>query len=322
MTSQITAPYPSRRARREAERAAERVAVKQSRLARNRAERAQRAAGPLASFAPLASLANLTDWVPPRFAAMATVGGLAVGLPLAGLVGSGVTPAFASTSSVAAADTTVLQTLNEASATAETEGGARATSLTIDDAGKDRARIVAATNELPAQVCADPTAANGALAAIAPSAENAVVSPLDAGTYLISSTFGPRIHPIFGVGRMHNGDDYAAPAGTPIKAVAAGTVIHSGANIGQPGTLVIIEHELDGETWTSWYLHMYAKDIVVKEGQKVLAGDLVGLVGSAGNSTGPHLHLEIHQGAGKGGKPVNPAQWLAERGAANVSQPC
>lgn len=302
MTSHTTTPLPSRRARRDAERAAQ----MQARVASGwSGVRRPRRGGRVSA----------------RSAALATLGGLAVGLPLTGLFGTGLTPASAAQPAVVpAAPQSVLQTLNEASASAELEGTARASALELDEAGVERARIVAASNSLPADTCAVPSAANGTAAAIAPGVQApAVVNPLVAGTYSLSSAYGPRVHPIFGVGRMHEGDDYAAAPGTPIHAVAAGTVIHAGANIGQPGTLVVVEHELDGEVWTSWYLHMYAEDIAVAEGDTVAAGQLIGLVGSAGNSTGPHLHLEIHEGPGTGGAAVDPGAWLAERGAVDVA---
>lgn len=99
-----------------------------------------------------------------------------------------------------------------------------------------------------------------------------------------------RLTSLFGApraGRRHNGLDIAAPAGTPIKAVASGEVVLSRFYSGY-GYTVIIEH---GPGFRTLYAH--ASRLVAKEGQLVSAGDTIALVGSTGNSTGPHLHFEI-----------------------------
>lgn len=243
-------------------------------------------------------------------------GALAIVLPAAGLTLSDAAPAYAA---VPTADESVVGVLDRASADAEVDGGVYAGSLTLDAVGAARAELVASSLEIDPAQCAPAQAANGAAAALtaAPGGAGAsgVAVPVAEGSYEITSPFGGREHPIFGDARHHDGTDFAAPAGTPISAVAAGTVIHSGDNIGAPGTLVVIEHELGGQVWTSWYLHMYEQDIAVSAGQQVEAGQLVGLVGSAGNSTGPHLHLEIHEGPGTGGQAVDPLPWLAQHSA-------
>lgn len=85
----------------------------------------------------------------------------------------------------------------------------------------------------------------------------------------------------------HTGLDIAAPTGTPIQVVSDGVVI-SAQYTGSYGNLIKIQHENGVETWYAHTSKMY-----VKEGQKVSAGEVIGLVGSTGNSTGSHLHLEI-----------------------------
>ena len=85
----------------------------------------------------------------------------------------------------------------------------------------------------------------------------------------------------------HTGTDIAAPTGTPIKAVASGTVTFS-ARSGSYGNLIKITHENGVETWYGHCSKLYAT-----VGQTVEAGDVIAAVGSTGNSTGPHLHLEI-----------------------------
>lgn len=106
-------------------------------------------------------------------------------------------------------------------------------------------------------------------------------------------------------GRMHNGNDFATPIGTPIVSMSSGTVIFAGGD-GAFGNKVEIEY-WDGTV--SYYAHM--DTISVSVGQQVAAGERVGTSGNSGRSTGPHLHLEIHPG---GGKAVNPAPWLRARG--------
>jgi murein DD-endopeptidase MepM/ murein hydrolase activator NlpD len=116
----------------------------------------------------------------------------------------------------------------------------------------------------------------------------------------IGSPFGYRVHPIFGTRRLHTGVDIGAPSGTPIHAAKAGVVIHAGWRGGY-GNTVMVEHE--GGVVTL-YAHMTRTASAV--GQTVLGGDVIGYVGSTGNSTGPHLHLEVRVG----GQPVDPAPYL------------
>ena len=98
----------------------------------------------------------------------------------------------------------------------------------------------------------------------------------------------------------HTGLDIAGPSGTEIKAVADGEVI-SVTSGGAYGNLLKIDHGNGVETW---YAH--CSKIIAKEGQMIKAGDVVANVGSTGNSTGPHLHLEIRLN----GTPVNPQDYL------------
>ena len=98
----------------------------------------------------------------------------------------------------------------------------------------------------------------------------------------------------------HTGLDISAKSGTDIKVVAAGTVI-SAKYEGSYGNLVKIDHGNGVETWYAHTSKMY-----VKAGQKVESGDVIAAVGSTGNSTGPHLHLEIRIN----GEHVNPQKYL------------
>lgn len=102
-------------------------------------------------------------------------------------------------------------------------------------------------------------------------------------------------------GWLHAGLDMAAPIGTPVKPIMAGKVFSTEKNWYGYGNIVRIDH---GNGYESWYAHL--SKIEVKEGQNVDLGTELGKVGSTGRSTGPHLHLEIHEN----GKTVNPAPIL------------
>lgn len=104
----------------------------------------------------------------------------------------------------------------------------------------------------------------------------------------ISSNFGNRKHPITGDWKMHKGIDLAAPTGTPIESVGDGTVVDARWNGGY-GKYIKIKHSAGYET-----IYGHLSKIGVKKGQKVQQGELIGAVGSTGNSTGPHLHYELH----------------------------
>ena len=98
----------------------------------------------------------------------------------------------------------------------------------------------------------------------------------------------------------HTGLDIAVSTGTPIKVIADGTVV-SAQYTGAYGNLVKIDH---GNGFESWYAH--TSKMYVTVGQKVSAGDVIAAVGSTGNSTGPHLHLEIRLN----GQSVDPQKYL------------
>ncbi|MDO4997854.1 MAG: peptidoglycan DD-metalloendopeptidase family protein [Neisseria sp.] len=111
----------------------------------------------------------------------------------------------------------------------------------------------------------------------------------------ISSPYGMRVHPIFGTVRMHTGIDYAAPSGTPVYAPADGIISFKGWKGGY-GHTVMMRHSNGVETL---YAHLSAFS---PANGAVRAGEVIGFVGSSGNSTGPHLHYE----ARINGSPVNP----------------
>ena len=122
-------------------------------------------------------------------------------------------------------------------------------------------------------------------------------SPITGGVF--TSGFG------FRWGRMHQGDDLAAPVGTPLLAMSEGVVISAGYEAGY-GNKVEVRY-WDGTV--SVYAHMDSIDVAV--GQQVGSGVRVGASGNTGRSTGPHLHLEIHP---DGGGAVGPSVWLSAKG--------
>ncbi len=118
--------------------------------------------------------------------------------------------------------------------------------------------------------------------------------------HTITSGFGRRYHPVLKTLRVHTGVDITAPKGTPVYATADGTV--SGENPGSGyGVVVVINH---GYSYQSLYAHLSKK--VVKPGQKVKRGQLIGYVGSTGMASGSHLHYEVI----KNGQKVNPVYYF------------
>ncbi|WP_209559476.1 M23 family metallopeptidase [Frigoribacterium sp. PvP032] len=125
-------------------------------------------------------------------------------------------------------------------------------------------------------------------------------------SYSSYQAYGYRVHPITGDYKLHAGADFGASCGTAIYSVAAGTVTYAGA-AGGYGNLIIIDH---GNGISSAYGHMERSGIYVANGQSVSAGQNIAGVGTAGGSTGCHLHLEIR----RGGIATDPVAFLATKG--------
>lgn len=116
----------------------------------------------------------------------------------------------------------------------------------------------------------------------------------------VTSEFGHRTNP-FGKNRLfHRGIDLAAPTGTPVFAVAAGTVVRATSDRTY-GNVVVIDHHNGYKT-----LYAHNARLLVKVGERVKVGQQIAKVGSTGRSTGPHLHFEIH----RSGQRVDPAPYL------------
>ena len=122
--------------------------------------------------------------------------------------------------------------------------------------------------------------------------------PLETG--YMSSFFGVRRDPFTKKPTRHQGLDFSAPRGTPIKATAGGRVVYSGRYYNY-GKFIVIDH---GQGYETAYGHLHK--INVKKGQKVFKGDIIGQVGNTGRSTAPHLHYEVRVN----GHAVNPINYI------------
>ena len=121
------------------------------------------------------------------------------------------------------------------------------------------------------------------------------------GYQCVTSPYGYRTHPITGNYTLHNGIDLAAVTGTPIYAAKTGTVSIASNGYGW-GNYVVINH---GDGYSTLYGHM--TNYIVAAGQTVTQGQVIGYVGSTGNSTGPHLHFTVYYN----GASINPVGYIA-----------
>ncbi len=124
---------------------------------------------------------------------------------------------------------------------------------------------------------------------------------------MVSSPFGWRVHPIFGSVRMHTGTDIAAPTGTPVVATYSGRVTVADF-LGGYGLTVVLRH--DDRTIETLYGHL--SEIFVRPGDTIEQGEVIGRVGSTGNSTGPHLHFELRKPTANGWVAVNSGDLLQD----------
>jgi len=135
-----------------------------------------------------------------------------------------------------------------------------------------------------------------------------LASPMPYAHSRVTSGFGMRMHPILQRMRKHQGIDFAAPVGTPVRVVGDGVVEFSGTQRGF-GNVVIVRHSRNRST-----LYAHLQRIDVKRGQRVAQGQLIGAVGETGWATGTHLHFEIHVN----GVPKNPLLITGEAEAVSV----
>jgi murein DD-endopeptidase MepM/ murein hydrolase activator NlpD len=126
------------------------------------------------------------------------------------------------------------------------------------------------------------------------------ISPVESKSVRIGSGYGMRMHPKLRVKRFHTGIDLILPEGETVLSTANGIVIES-ASDEQRGNYLLIKHN---ELFTTAYFHF--KSVSVKKGDKIEKGQTIGLIGSTGISTEPHLHYEVI----KNGKAVDPIDFL------------
>jgi murein DD-endopeptidase MepM/ murein hydrolase activator NlpD len=107
------------------------------------------------------------------------------------------------------------------------------------------------------------------------------------------------IHPVLGISRMHNGQDFDVPYGTQVYATGDGTVSESGYNSGGFGNCIVIDHGYGLQT-----VYGHLSQIKVVKGQNVKRGELIGISGNTGLTSGPHLHYQVEQ-FGSHKNPVN-----------------
>ncbi len=170
--------------------------------------------------------------------------------------------------------------------------------LPFSQASVNTAHIVAVSSaEFKA---ADTVSATEAFTEISVHTFSNFVSPLD--NAYISSRFGYRTNPVSGKYKLHGGLDLASGKGSPIYAVSGGEVTTS-AYSESYGNYVVIDHKNGYET-----LYAHCSELLCSKGDSVSCGDTIALVGSTGNSTGPHLHIEVRQD----GERIDPEIYFGE----------
>jgi murein DD-endopeptidase MepM/ murein hydrolase activator NlpD len=242
-------------------------------------------------------------WVS-RSAVLGALGVMTIAGPLTGTTNFGLSTAAAATAApVAISDPApgVVDAL--ASGAVDIEP---ATALTADPAASTRAITAASRSYLREAIeCPVESGANGTLSAVMGGEQQTkLIMPVAEGSYRITSDYGPRTYPFPG---MHEGTDFAGTIGTPLHAVADGVVTYAGGpRDGRSGQIVVLESVINGQKVEFWYGHMYTDGVYVSVGDEVKIGEVIGGVGNNGNSTGPHVHFEIHID----GQTTDPLAWL------------
>lgn len=197
------------------------------------------------------------------------------------------------------------QAAREAKARAEAEAAQAAAQKAAEEQAAKEAAAQQAAQEKAAQ-SAKPSGSTKQSAPKPSTPAPAAPAPAPAAPKPAPSSGGLFIHPTAGTVTQgygsaggengytfHNGIDFGGPVGTPIVAAATGTVITASGG-GPYGNHIMIAHQLNGKTYTTVYAHM--SSLNARAGQRVSQGQQIGALGSTGNSTGPHLHFEIHVG--------------------------
>ncbi|GGW74664.1 M23 family metallopeptidase [Streptomyces xantholiticus] len=197
----------------------------------------------------------------------------------------------------------ILQQAEQQQAAADAEARAAAEKLAAEQAA---AAATKQQSEAEAKAAEEKRLAEEAARAKAEAerlAELAKSFALPTSSYTITSTFGES-GSMWSSGQ-HTGLDFAAPTGTPVKAVHGGTVKSAGWS-GSYGYRIVLELEDGTEV-----LYAHLSSMTASAGQQVTTGETIGRVGATGNVTGPHLHLEVHTAGGSG---IDPMAWLRDKG--------
>ncbi|MEU6981576.1 MULTISPECIES: M23 family metallopeptidase [unclassified Streptomyces] len=197
----------------------------------------------------------------------------------------------------------ILQQAEQQQAAADTAEKEAAQKAAAEKAATEAAAKAEAAEKAAAEAKKKAEAEAAAKAEAERLAKLAASYSLPTSSYTLTSTYGE-------AGSMwssgyHTGLDFAAPTGTPVKAVHSGTVKSAGWS-GAYGYRIVLELEDGTEVW---YCHL--SSMTVGAGQSVGTADTIGRVGATGNVTGPHLHLEVHTPSGGG---IDPAGWLRSKG--------
>ncbi|MBD3690046.1 M23 family metallopeptidase [Nanchangia anserum] len=241
-----------------------------------------------------------------RLSLLTLLGVTTVALPLSGFVTPGMSQTVPTRAVTVATQTSWVDVEN---ASSDVEGDP----LKAEPAARTRARLQEAVGQCPTNV-----GASGEAAAVALDTSDIVYFPLARGTFSVSSPFGYRVHPIFHTVRLHAGADFSAPSGTDVHAAARGVVDYVGRQAGS-GNMVRIKHDVGGESFYTVYMHLVDGGTVVTQGQQVEAGQVISHVGSTGNSTGAHLHFEVHPTLNE---PIDPVPWLKSHHSVYVGEEC
>ncbi len=179
---------------------------------------------------------------------------------------------------------------------ANLEAESAAIAETLRQRAAARAAAAAAAAAAPAGAAAG--AGAGASIPALPAGGGTLQHPIPGAP--ITSSFGYRVHPIYGDGRLHTGVDFGADTGDPIYAAGDGIVASAGS-LGGYGNATVVEH---GGGLATLYGHQ--SSILVSEGDSVTQGEMIGRVGCTGSCTGPHLHFEVRVD----GDPVDPMGYI------------
>jgi murein DD-endopeptidase MepM/ murein hydrolase activator NlpD len=194
-----------------------------------------------------------------------------------------------------------------ASAEQEAEEAKEADLAQVEDLESERDAIADRLAELARQRAAALARARAAQRAAERASRSAVrsveglMAPVDS---YVTSSYGMRMHPILGYYKLHDGTDYGAGCGTPVRAADSGQVLSAYYSSGY-GNQVLIDHGIEsGVSLSTSYNHL--SSYAVSSGESVSQGEVIGYVGTTGYSTGCHLHFMVYENGGT----VNPMSWL------------